>query len=216
MTPAFMQKAAHPSFARYLLVERPLTFLGPLVVILCTLLTGCTRAATRIYGLAPEYPGAGLSTWWTGRLTEAPQGPTELPQVDSTQPTLRWESFPAPRDQFGTQQHAQGHIYEVVYDLKIWRHNDDDSKTLAYSRTNLNVPYHKLESPLWPRSIYLWSVRARFLLNGQPRVTEWGKAITYPAWQDEWGAWSKELKSRKSIPASMPVPNALCYRFRTP
>jgi hypothetical protein len=44
---------------------------------------------------------------------------------------------------------------------------------LVYARGGLANPFHVVESPLVPATVYLWAVRARFELDAQPRVTQW-------------------------------------------
>jgi hypothetical protein len=80
-------------------------------------------------------------------------------KVGSLQPTLRWEPF-------------QGS--EVTYDLKIWLSKDRWSpRVLIYSRQRLTDPCHTLETPLKPWTGYEWTVRARYRVAGQARITGW-------------------------------------------
>jgi hypothetical protein len=133
------------------------------------LLNACGRPI--ISGLGPQYPPA----WST---------------VDSLRPTLKWESFPTERDtKKGTRDSVQG-LSHVTYDLKIWRVDDDwpirrvapNGDLLApapeYTRTGLQEPHHMIETPLQANSQYFWTVRARFLLQGSPRVTQSSEVIT--------------------------------------
>jgi hypothetical protein len=90
---------------------------------------------------------------------------------------------------------ALGRIQNVTYDLRIWRaegsipgvcrpwlpaYGSDAAggpcvypAQLVYARAGLPNPFHTVESSLSPSTIHLWAVRARFQLDGQPRVTEW-------------------------------------------
>jgi hypothetical protein len=43
----------------------------------------------------------------------------------------------------------------------------------VYARDGLTNPFHTVDSPLAPATVYLWAVRARFPLDGQLRVTQW-------------------------------------------
>jgi len=79
---------------------------------------------------------------------------------DSLQPTLKWESFP------GTN---------VTYELKIWRSGRLGPETLVYSRANIEQDSHKLEMTLEPSTLYYWSVRAHFSMNGRDRITDWSR-----------------------------------------
>lgn len=111
---------------------------------------------------------------------------TIIPDVDSLQPTLSWEAFPR---SFDSTAVANKHVSftEVAYELEIHqvkRHPIDQGFLLpiryAYEkgplhlqRVGLNQSAYTLEKPLEPCGYYSWSVRARFLMNGQPRVMEW-------------------------------------------
>jgi hypothetical protein len=156
-------------------------------------LAGC---ATPVVGLRPVYAPLPRdvgkpaepemqSTWWIG-------------WVDSVQPTLEWETFPRQSDApLGRER-----ITDVTYDLRIWlslRADDPSSVVLVdlvYSREGLTTPRHRLEEPLLPRAEYVWTVRARYELDGMPRSTPWG---------------GREPQAR------LPVePNPWRYRFTTP
>ena len=91
--------------------------------------------------------------------------PVEFPilaasRVDSLQPTMSWEPFPAPN---------------ATYDLRIWRAGRLGPDTLVYSRANLDQATHKLEMALEPSTLYYWSVRAHFSEQGRERITEWSR-----------------------------------------
>ena len=66
--------------------------------------------------------------------------------LQSTQPTLRWESFPPPRDSFAVAGQAEGRLQEVTYELRIWRADWQDRPRelvpgkLVYSRQGLTTP----------------------------------------------------------------------------
>ncbi len=69
---------------------------------------------------------------------------------------------------------------------------------MVYSRQGLPEPGHKIEAPLEPVTEYFWSVRARFELDGQTRVTPWSAALGDPA----------------EGPLQLPRPSY--FRFKTP
>jgi len=111
-------------------------------------------------------------------------------EVDSLQPTFHWQTFPRPKDSLS------GKVQEVTYEFRIWTMTPGESGKVRYARSGLKSPYHKVEEPLEPSSKFFWSVRARFLIDGQVRVTEWGLA---------------------GIPLrDEAVPNQSCFRFQTP
>lgn len=86
--------------------------------------------------------------------------PTMAQTVDSLQPTMSWEPFPGAN---------------VTYDLRIWSAGRLGPDTLVYSRTNLDRPTHKIETPLEFSSLYYWSVRAHFSEQGRERITDWSR-----------------------------------------
>src|SRR5262252_6664741 len=61
----------------------------------------------------------------------------------------------------------------VTYEIQIWSADDWYPVELVYARAGLSEPVHTLETPLAPDTLYLWTIRARFDLDGQQRVTEW-------------------------------------------
>ena len=156
-------------------------------------LAGCGTPAV---GLRPAYPPSPgepsklaepekVVYWWIG-------------WVDSLQPTLEWEAFP--RESAGPRGREQ--IGNVTYDLRIWRSlpADDPNEAvvvdLVYAREGLEAPRHRLEEPLLPATQYVWTIRARYELNGMPRATQW---------------------SGRAPQARLPIePNPWRYRFFTP
>lgn len=92
---------------------------------------------------------------------------------------LRWEAFPRPADLQADREGWLSRIRDVTYELRIWKEERDPllreyPGELIYSRSALPAPTHSVYPPLAPRTDYIWSVRARFTLDGQRRVTEWG------------------------------------------
>ncbi len=151
-------------------------------------LAGC---ATPVAGLRPLYPEVGRN----------------LPQVDFLQPMLRWEAFPRPADLEGDRDGWLSRIRDVTYDLRIWKVGRVSflwyyPGELIYSRNALPVPTHRIETRLEPTTSYLWSVRARFDLDGQQRVTEWGVLL--------------ESRGQKFDPRTAQIPLRGFYPFYTP
>ncbi len=93
--------------------------------------------------------------------------------VDSLRPTLRWESFPRPEDLEADKAGRLAAVRNQTYELRIWRAEGDFPSELVYARSGLTEPVHTVETPLAPDTDYQWTIRARFELNGEPRVTEW-------------------------------------------
>ena len=121
-------------------------------------------------------------------------------EVDSLQPTFRWESFPRPQDLGKNQSGLVGQIHNVTYELKIWRAQDGYQAKPVYSRQRIPEPLHKIEQPLESSTNYVWSVRARFEVDEVTMITEWA------------GIWRHGTDQRSPV-----VPNhPNYYRFKTP
>lgn len=156
-----------------------------LSLVLIGLLQGCGSMSS--IGLRPEYPPlqkGGFRLWG------------EFVEVDSLQPTLRWQGFPRAEDLEAHGAEALERVEDVSYELRIWKTVNGYSGRLVYAREGLALPEHELETALEPASKYLWTVRARFVLDGLARVTEWGLA---------------GYVLRDTV-----VPNPSCFRFITP
>lgn len=112
-----------------------------------------------------------------------------ISHVDSLQPTFRWEAFLRPEDLKVDKAGWLALARNPTYELKILRAEDyipaeEDyvpawlvlafPAELVYARSGLTEPVHTVEIPFAPDTLYLWTIRARFELNGEPRVTEWG------------------------------------------
>lgn len=110
--------------------------------------------------LKPEYPPFEISLF-----TNSPK----LHQVDSLQPTLRWQAFPRASDPVDLPYK----INKVTYDLQIWSVMGNTRGELVYAKNGLAAPLHKLEKALKSDSNYYWTVRASFQLDQQRRVTQW-------------------------------------------
>jgi hypothetical protein len=138
-------------------------------------------------GLQAQYPPVkkGMFALWG-----------EFIDVDSLQPTLRWEPFPRQEDRDTDEKGFLSRIEDVTYELRIWKTITASSGEVVYARGRLTLPYHKLEEPLEYSTKYLWSVRAHFILEGHPRTIEWGLA---------------GYLLRGEV-----VPNPSCFRFKTP
>jgi len=134
---------------------------------LALVVSGCAKAQPP-GGLRPLPP---LGDYWSW-----------IPE--SLQPRLRWEAFPRPEDIEADKSGRLAGVRNVSYELRIWRADRESSSLCGacfpteavYVRGDLAGPDHTVESPLAPGTIYLWSARAHFELDGQPRVTQWGGA----------------------------------------
>lgn len=118
-----------------------------------------------------------------GESAENPED-MQFSPVDSLQPTFRWQAFPRPADIKGTHSNPD-EFSDVSYDIAIfrdirrytpgafWDSYYYAAGPLIFARSGLKDPQFHLETPLEPCGRYAWSVRAHFLLDGRPRVTEW-------------------------------------------
>jgi hypothetical protein len=123
-----------------------------------------TWHASQYCMLKPEYPPFEVNFAYIPAVVE----------VDSLRPTLRWQAFPRPSD----QEYYVNQINNVSYDLKIWHANLNQLGELVYSKEGIITPFHTLESDLKSSARYYWTVRARFILEQQKRVTQW----SYSRW----------------------------------
>lgn len=101
--------------------------------------------------------------------------------VDSLQPTLGWEAFPRPSD-LDIEPKDMGRVKDVRYDLSIAKIAEPAPDQVVYRREGLPHSEHKVEIPLSPSTLYSWSVRARFELDGRQRVAEWSTPFQQDAW----------------------------------
>lgn len=165
---------------------RPTVCMRLFCLMVLIILSSCALPVS-FSGLKPEYPKMQWS-FWRGRLA--------ICEVDLLQPTVRWESFPRPKDLRNDKSGLVVRIQNVIYDLKIWRAEDYYAGKIAYKREGLPEPFHKIEEPLEPSTKYRWTIRARFEVDGRTRVTEWGAALA---------------RGRSPV-----IPNRFYYHFNTP
>ena len=146
---------------------------------------GCSQIS--VVGIQPEYPPvkrSGLSLF------------SDYHEIHSLQPTFRWQRFPAPSDKGLLKAEEAGRLKNVTYELRIWKSTPELPGKLVYGRKDIPAPHHTIDELLLPSTHYLWSVRAHFLMDNRPQVTEWSMAGY--ALRDE------------------TVPNMSCLRFITP
>lgn len=166
---------------------------GLLGLALLSLTSGCAHPLPA-EGLRP-LPLLMVGGWTNDPITR---------EVDSLKPTLRWEFFPRPEDFQADTEGRLGNVHSVTYELRIWRAEYDSERDyvpaeLVYTRTGLTEAVHTVETPFAPDTLYLWTIRAHFDLNGRPRVTKWG-ALT-----------GRPLGDRAAE-----IPHRGYYRLRTP
>ena len=168
-----------------------------------------------ISGFRPVYPPL------TATFFASPFNPEDVlnwPTVDSLQPSLRWQPFPGEHQiPFGGKttpfvEVDTASVRDVWYDLRIWSVVDKAPAELVYEIEGLTEPFHKLERSLKPSTEYYWSVRARFNLDGQPRISEWS-LTQFPC---PGGYWLDERCTRDVARRIGYIPPLHYYRFKTP
>lgn len=162
--------------------KRIKAFFAVLWFIGMTSLQGCGTPLVN-NGLRAEYPRQRFFLFWD----DAPAG---FVTVDSLQPTLKWEPFPQKKEP-GSEFKSNGQVRDVIYQLRM------ASEGWFYAKDDLKEPWHKIEVPLKASTRYLWTVRACFKLDGEPRCTIWGSVSDFEYW-------------------SYHHPNGSSYRFKTP
>lgn len=164
-----------------------------------------------VSGFRPTYP----EVTWSAYPNRAPDL-LNWPIVDSLQPTLRWEPFPGEHQTYEGSRPTPfvtvdpGSVRDVKYDLRIWTIRGRIPVEIAYESDGLTEPFHKLERALKPDTEYYWSVRARFSLDGKPRVSEWSLS-QIPCTPDYGLECARGVERRTGR-----IPPLNYYRFKTP
>jgi hypothetical protein len=92
-------------------------------------------------------------------------------KVDSVSPLLAWSAPLASSLDAGPPAGAAAE--DVRYDLRIFEEYDWGPGDLVYETVGLRGNEHRIESALKPATMYFWTVRARYAVDGQPRATRW-------------------------------------------
>jgi hypothetical protein len=127
-------------------------------------LTGA-GANRRNYVVEPLYPQ-------THQYRES--GPAIPSAVSSLEPTFRWRSFPGEKVLKADFQRKLEGLSDLRYDLRIYRIENERTRARTILEKN-NIPAAEFETtqPLAPGTEYIWSVRARFVLDTGERTTRW-------------------------------------------
>lgn len=161
-----------------------------------TLITGCAPKlrVPQINGLMPINPKVAVL-----RKT----GSIVFTAVDSLTPILKWEGLAPPAEAEADKDALFERITEITYDLNIWKVGiipyRPEAVEAVYEREGLTKSVHKVEKSLRPGTRYIWTVRARFLLDGKSRATVWGAS-----------------KEPLYIHRGNLVPDPNYFRFKTP
>jgi len=128
-------------------------------------------------------------------------------KVDCQEPTFRWEALPRLKEL--REASAGSRITDLKYDLRIFE--PDNMSENNYQITGLTEPKFKLSGFFKPCHNYIWTVRARFLLDGKRQATEWSG--TYYYWRAQPWWWRRDSYP----PRVMHVSNSFYYLpFRIP
>jgi hypothetical protein len=152
-----------------------------------------------VVGLRPEEPFIRYKPFnrWAGG------GSYVWPKVPSLQPTLRWQGLPFETSLASDTSRFRSRIEDATYDLEIWLGAGDFPAQLVYQRNALTGTVHRVEHPLESHQTYFWTVRVRFRLGNETRVTEWSRIV----------APEPALLLRRE---GFRHPDQRYYRFRTP
>lgn len=102
-------------------------------------------------------------------------------KVESVSPTLKWEVFPRALGGKPTQIDGM-QVTNVLYEVRLYDAGPRPLNLVGaggeiFRRTELDQPEIRIpDYVLKPCSIYFWTIRARFRLDGVPRATEWAGA----------------------------------------
>jgi hypothetical protein len=195
-------------------VRKPNVSRSPLPVYAASLaagmlwLSGCQIRRPPVTGLRGIYPPVVYDAAGGFGPNSAPA--VKFVRIDSMRPTMKWETFPTQSDREVDKEDVLSRIQEITYDLRIWEVFNGRPAGLVYEREGLPSAEHRLEIRLLPRTQYCWSIRARFKLNGQIRVTPWSFSHWPwpPNYKAEYGSWSPARPEQ--------IPPANYYRFETP
>jgi hypothetical protein len=119
----------------------------------------------RNYVVEPLYPQA-HQYWESGSAVASP--------VSSLEPTFRWRDFPGENVLKADFQRMLGRLSELRYDLRLYRLENERRKARTIlEKNNIPATEFKTTQPLAPGTEYVWSVRARFVLDAGERTTRW-------------------------------------------
>ncbi|MDX1432949.1 MAG: hypothetical protein R3286_10920 [Gammaproteobacteria bacterium] len=119
----------------------------------------------RRYRITPVHPPA-HSYDFEGRPWPA--------RLDSFTPVFRWREFPDETARSADFQGKLGGLSELRYDLRLYRVDYAGGRVrLVLERNGIAGEEYALEQPLAPDTRYVWTIRARFRIEGGERVTRW-------------------------------------------
>jgi hypothetical protein len=137
------------------------------------------------------------------------------PKLDSRRPTFQWEAFPRDKDIRSDSKGLLSHISDISYDLIVWKTRDNIPTELVYDKRGLvlterelreeRIVEYTIDKELESSTEYYWSVRARYMLDGKPRLTRWSYSRI---------PWYAVREQDPCLVDHIPLSNY--YRFMTP
>lgn len=206
--------------------------IGRLVVVALALaaLGGCALAPSSclsppVSGFQPVQPE--LRQCIYGKFVFVEADVLEWMPVGSTRPTLAWEPVPGRHQEYLGDDRRPfvtadiEDIQDVRYDLRIWSVREELAERLVYERSGIDGTSHRVEEPLQPEMKFYWSVRARFRLDGETRVSEWSLSQSplprmYPRELRYSPKELHQLSARELARKIGEIPPLNYYRFETP
>lgn len=161
--------------------------------------------------ISPKPPKGSMCGWSCDR--GAFISSSKIPKIDSLHSQMTWESFPTVDELKDDKDHELAMLNNVSYEVKIYsavpafpeasmRKDDLVPGELIESGTT-QEPKFQPKIPLEDCGNYFWTFRARFNLNGQPKVTEWA------------GTYNRQLESCWDFGSLPPKPSRTFYPFKS-
>jgi len=151
-------------------------------------------------------------------------------KVDGLTPSLAWTPRPAPSPAADAGPPPGVPDADLRYDLRIFEELDWGPGALVYERDGLAGTEHRVERALKPATLYFWTVRARYAIDGAPRATRWSATaepatlaplpaeLVYASRRGPAGATPTACAAPDFTPCGCLdfIPTANWFRFRTP
>ena len=119
----------------------------------------------RNYTVEPLDPRA-HEFWRSGSATATP--------IDSLEPNLSWNPFPSEKVLAADFQGKLRSLSVLRYDLRVYRLDEQRREArIVLERNNIEATQYQVTQPLAPGTQYIWSVRARFVIDTGQRTTRW-------------------------------------------
>lgn len=164
-------------------------------------------------------------------VTHVGTGAQVTVKVDSVTPRLAWTERPAASSVPAAGPPASVPAEDLRYDLRIFEEFDWGPGDLVYERDGLTGSEHRVEGALKRATMYFWTVRVRYTVDGEPRATRWS-ASAEPAALDPLApklVYASQLAQATAIPVPCAlsqdftpcgcldfIPTANWFRFSTP